>query len=807
MRTKTCLIMLTGALAALSPLASPVSWGNQYVYAAEQQNAAAQLLRQTYQHFQERNEVAAEHLPELLQEKERLLPFIAAGIRLHSERLVLDEGQSRSIGLEWGFWLELARQLKDQRLTEPLLAWLSDKRPLIQSYLLGETLDAVLPKGQEHRLVALLPSAHEEGAGIILNLLERRGKLTEPQLTAWLQAYRDQPQLLAIASYLAMQPKGPEKLAQFYQSGQVPADMQARLLSRVLWNLTREDAAKLRGITTDPRAGQMIDGRLVRERGDREAAKRLYDSGTKHGFLLPLDGLTERFLAEMFPDGPLAQGIQRYQEIRGTSYFFGEDDGQWIAYDAGGKDHSQPQQAVAQWLAFLETYPLHPAADDAAYRLARCYQELGQFEEALYWFDQARKRGDRDLDYDAAGQIFYTLDVLLGAHEHRQLVSERLPDGIQPLMQYAQAVQTLRTGKFHEASAELRRLAETYQEHEMTWPGAYEGEPDGGGRFERYDNPLHTYYPFWAHVQEQRVWTDQLAAWEEQINKHTGAEKARLQYEQAALVYRTPLLHYNHLWRGERQAFFWFGHIKSAEYDEAFSAYIRRFNHLIRAEELFSRINLREADAETGAKTLFTLALLHSKLIDYGEEIRYVATKAQLARKVAEYAEQLVQRYPDSDLADDALLLHVHYSRDMDVLRALLTRYPDGDVTPKAREMLAQPNADTGYAFDHLFTILPYQKLTLEDSRLPGQVRDWIAQESKRRTEGMKKEGPWIYLYLTAGPNEMISYFLVSGSEGDRIEYQRVAVRPGSPQAGQTVILRVPVQLLMNGQLTWKANE
>lgn len=807
MRKKACLMILTGALVTFSPLAAPFSWSGAYAYAAGQQDAAVPLLRNTFQQYLVRYELPEEMLQPLMQQKELLLPLIAAGIRLDHERLVLDESANRSIGREWEFWLELARRTEDQRLAEPLLAWLSDKRPLISSYLLTETLEAVLPPGEEQRLIALLPAAHEEGAEVILNLLERRGKLTEQQLTAWMHTYREQPQLIAIVTYLAAKADGPGKLVQFYQSGQVPAERQARLLGQVLWNLTVDDAAKLRGATVDPLAGQMIDARLVRERGDREAAKRLLQSGMKHGFLLPLDGLTERFLAEMNPDSPLAQGIQTYQEIRGTSYFFGEDDGRWIAYEAGGKDLAQPQQAVPAWLAFLEAYPLHPAADDAAYRLARCYQELGELEEALYWFDQARKRGDRDMDYDAAGQILYTLDVLLGAHAHRQLAVDRLPGWMKPMLQYAQAVQTLRAGKYQEASTALRQLTETYQGHEMTLPEAREGEPTDGLGFESFDNPLHRYYPFWEHVQKQREWADRLAALEQQIHTHSGAEKARLQYEQAALIYRTPLLYYNHLWRGERQAFFWFGHIKAAEYDEAFSAYLHRFNHLLRAKELFGRINLGEADPETGAKTLFTLALLHSKLSDYGEEIRYVATKAQLARQVEGYAQQLVQRYPDSVLADDVLLLRYHYSRDKEVLQELLTRYPDGDVTPKARELLAEQQAETGYFYDPLYTILPYQKLTLADSRLPDQVRHWIMQESKRQAEGMKQDGPWLYLYLTAGPNEMVSYQLISDSQGDRLEFRRDAVSPGTSGAGQTTILRVPIHLLMNGQLTWKANE
>lgn len=117
----------------------------------------------------------------------------------------------------------------------------------------------------------------------------------------------------------------------------------------------------------------------------------------EYGFYTELDGLSEKYIADLLPTGKLRQGINAYEQIRGFPYFhqFAGEKDQWLAYQSYGKDFAQPQEAVKQWLSFIQSYPNHPALDDAAYRLARSYQLLGEYEGALYWFDQAQKIGDK----------------------------------------------------------------------------------------------------------------------------------------------------------------------------------------------------------------------------------------------------------------------------------------------------------------------------------------------------------------------------------------------------------------------------
>ena len=173
-----------------------------------------------------------------------------------------------------------------------------------------------------------------------------------------------------------------------------------------------------------------------------------------------------------------------------------------------------------------------------------------------------------------------------------QLDTGKLPAWAKEWASYSLAVEYLRERQYRKASEALQQFIDTY---ETKQPQPFDHETES--------RQWNAYYPFWQHVKEQYSHAVELAQLQEQANLETGAEKAKKQYELAAYISKKPSLYYNHLWRGERQAFFWLGQIKSMDYHTALDRYIGRFNHLVQAADAFSQVDLEAADEWTGAKT------------------------------------------------------------------------------------------------------------------------------------------------------------------------------------------------------------
>jgi hypothetical protein len=154
------------------------------------------------------------------------------------------------------------------------------------------------------------------------------------------------------------------------------------------------------------------------------------------------------------------------------------------------------------------------------------------------------------------------------------------------------------------------------------------------------------------------------------------------------------LLYYNNLWDGDRAVFFDYevGNQGGAD----MRAYETRFNNYVQAAAAFSAIDLKQAGPQIGAKTLFSLALSYSKMFDFGQESRFYDTRVHLVQTVTNYAQQLIDRYPDSDLSDDSEMLIYNYTGDKSRLQAILYRYPYGDQADKAKAIAESQTLQNG---------------------------------------------------------------------------------------------------------------
>ncbi|HZG15903.1 MAG TPA: tetratricopeptide repeat protein [Candidatus Bathyarchaeia archaeon] len=789
-------------LASLTITTAPAfSYGHQggmaAVAYAESADPLSGVLKEAYQTFFQDRALTTQQITFIQQNKEKLLPFVQAGLALAENRLRLTADQQGFVFQEWGFWLEVARQLKDPRIEPSLLSWLSTTKPIPDSYMLGEVLESVIQTGDRQQLLEVLRNSSEEGAMLLMPLLEKKQAVSDQQLHPLLTTYADRPQARAVIGAIGSKPDGQERLQKLYETASLSPKAkrliveQLLLMGKIKENIWLTEVAKQ---TTDPATEQMIDRELVRNHGDMEAAKRLHDSGMQHGFAIALDGLTEKFLAEHFPSGKLSQGIAAYEAIRGFPYFHQQDGEQWYAYESHGDDFANPQKAISQWLAFIEKNPNHPALDDAAYRLARCYQMVGEYERALYWFDRAQNLGDQDLQYDAYGQFLYVLDVNMTAEELARLDTTQLPAWTKGWAEYSLAVEYLRERRYEQASSALQKFIDTYHAKQQ---GLFAHESDS------QEGLWQSYYPFWSNVNEQLALAKRAAQLQDEISQASGAEKAKKQYELAAMISKQPFLYYNHLWRGERQAFFWFGQIKTMDYQVSLDHYIGRFNHLVQATDAFSQINLDEADEQTGAKTLFSQMLMNSKCIEYGEEVSFHVTKTMLVQQMLQYGDELLKRYPESELADDALLLMYHYTKDTGKLEQLLERYPKSDKAAEASKLLKE-RPET--ASDPTMETVPVQKLAEHDWQLPANIKKWVEQSKAKPGHYVMKDGEWLYAYMVPQQGKQAYMYLETTRDRAVFVYEEGTLQKFPQQKNDGArLVRLPYRYVAHTPITWRA--
>ncbi|MGE5704729.1 MAG: tetratricopeptide repeat protein, partial [Clostridia bacterium] len=537
------------------------------------------------------------------------------------------------------------------------------------------------------------------------------------------------------------------------------AELDAAIVDRMDFQRERDWLQQVAKTTVSPLIEQKIDARLVFEKGDLEAAKRLHESGEKLGYSIPLNGTVEKFLIRLYPDGSLSQGIKRYEAITGKAYFYAGDDEDW--YQSDGTDYNQPKRGIEQWTQFLQTYPNHPAADDAAYRLSRCYQLIGHYDQALHWYEQATVRGDRDMTFDASGQFVYVIDVEMGQADFAKLLKDqKLPEWKKVWFRYTKAVDLIRSTQYKQAADELARLIEDADGKNVFEQSIWNGNVMYG---------MDEYDAFWDRVKEQLNHTRKLADLQDSIHSLTGQTKAQKQYELAAAIYHNEMTYYNYLWRGERQSFFWLGQIKTMEYNEKLDHYIGSFNHLIQASHVFSGINLDEAGGDLAAKTLYSLALCYSKLTEYGMEVGFHLTDTQLVERIVQTGENLLKRVPQSDLADDMLMLMFNHTQQAEYLERLIKGYPTADQASKAKKLLEEmmnqsaEQANEWKQDTACVSRLPYQTIFPDDSRVTPAVKAWTDKHRGSYYQGSMKEEEW-------------TYFFLSNTEGKKVELGGIEV-------------------------------
>ena len=163
---------------------------------------------------------------------------------------------------------------------------------------------------------------------------------------------------------------------------------------------------KVAGTDTSPYCRQECLSVLYTDLGQEKALEQYVRDTDQDGVMgltqedqvLLVGGLNWQFLkaaGQKYPQSYLGRGIKAYEAVRGIPYFeidridekqyqttWGSSylDGQYPPY---GDEQYEPDREIPGWEKFLAEFPRHPASDDAAYRLARCYEIKGRFADAV----------------------------------------------------------------------------------------------------------------------------------------------------------------------------------------------------------------------------------------------------------------------------------------------------------------------------------------------------------------------------------------------------------------------------------------
>jgi len=461
--------------------------------------------------------------------------------------------------------------------------------------------------------------------------------------------------------------------------------------------------------------------------------------GVRPGANFTRDWQLLREVRERHPSSFLARGMAAYEEVRGAPYLEIDrrrpaDD--WPPYRYGDGQYD-PQREIPGWERYLKTYSSHPGADDAAYRLGRCYEIKGDYPAALNALYRATLLPDGDCHDDAAGRIVYLLDAVMTREQLASLAADKLEPPLVPLVEYSMAVKTLRRDDFR-AAAEA--LADFLARHPEPWT-PMSRNPDA-----RSDLAA----AIGKQADTARRLADLKKRWEQ-------SKDPQALYDLAAAIYHETLTYYNHLWAGRRAEYRWVNNLESAWQNDRpaqLQPYLREMINYYHALELFNHLaDDPRVSEDLRAKALYSAGLCYLGLEHWGSETRFLGEN--FAQRALQTFECFVREYPDSSMADDAMLVVGVYRGDPAYLQSILERYPDGDRAADVKNLLS----DLSW-----LDRLPYRPVSYDmvrEGELSPAAAAWVATHVQGAYTGTTTLNGETYALISLGMRPTAGYDVV----------------------------------------------
>jgi hypothetical protein len=384
--------------------------------------------------------------------------------------------------------------------------------------------------------------------------------------------------------------------------------------------------------------GAIVDGAYRRILGDRGTAPKLWSGFVREefgscGHLAP----TLEALTQLYPESPFADSFAEYAAIRGGEYF-----GDPQTFTVGDFKYD-PEKEIPGFVDWLQKYPGHPGQDDACYRIARCETIRGDMTRALSWFRRAQEVPDGDMERDARCWELLLLDALLPMEELRVVAASGDREAL-----YSLGVRLFRRDETEEAE---RCLAESLAGGDWDLESAVRSQLEAVREVARLIRAGDLY------------------------------ALGRRQYHDKGL-YSNHLFPYGRTWHlGREGILYTWGHDGAPA---AFREEYRLASNRLKARRTFLALAERRPGPELEAKARFsaTTALGHTQGGHF--EQRTVTCPERVRIRLAEEYRAIARDFPESSLADDALVFSGLYSGDPEVFLEVGTRYPNGDMAERA---------------------------------------------------------------------------------------------------------------------------
>lgn len=420
-------------------------------------------------------------------------------------------------------------------------------------------------------------------------------------------------------------------------------------------------------------------------------------------------------LAETFPDSRLTRGARAYAAIRGGTYFghIGYDDetGEWIPRPFA------PAAEERQWRDWLREYTDHPGADDATYWLGRTQEWQGRMADALITYADwlTDPVGDRDMTYHIRLRFLTLLDVGVDPEDLAQVVRDQAAHPLSSLFHYGLAVRRARQHDYTQA-LELSQM--------LTLDPVIQQTP--GWHWNRwwYNQDLGSSLD--SQLAQQRLRWQTLQRWQ---RMRTPQERIHLAQDWGSWTgWRNGYLVLFNGFRNGGTGYAYWQDPQTATVDQALARQgLQQANHNAQAITLVQPL-LEDPDtpapmieqalwlqlstlyrqyasyppAETlGMVPLMALGDPDPTLFEvtvpdwvqndsryYNYYLEQSQQQAWYIRHAIRLARELISRFPQTHLGDDALLGVYELTQDPGYLEELLQRFPAGDRSEEARVWL-----------------------------------------------------------------------------------------------------------------------
>jgi len=188
---------------------------------------------------------------------------------------------------------------------------------------------------------------------------------------------------------------------------------------------------------------------------------------------------------------------------------------------------------------------------------------------------------------------------------------------------------------------------------------------------------------------------------------------------------------------------------------------------------------------ELKAKALYSTGLSYIGLDEWGQDASFGFNLPEITEKIISAYREFIQEYPDSTMADDALLALGAYTGDAAYLQRIMEEYPQSDMLGKAKDLIKEMESPYYRPVGLYGWPVPFQIASPGGESVPQEIKEWVAANTMQPFAGSKTLGEWSYLLVAAGEKPTAGYSVGVISISDKSGVLKVYYRVDGPPPGQ----------------------